>query len=166
MISYAFDKHDDVVSIRRNTITNDIFKQVWNEKIMNSYERDKIQYMTSREKERYFKKKVRELRKIDTYGVLNHSDWFFRVTVIDYIVEQMEELIDLFRNCSYDDYETVYKVVRKLNLLELDLEDARSNDKFNINKTNLFHLSSKTISEYTKIDSLLNGSTLYDLFQS
>lgn len=166
MISYAFDKHDDVVSVKRNEITNDIFKQVWNEKIMNSYERDKVQYMTSKEKERYFKKKVRELKKFDEYGVLSHRDWFFRVTVIDYIVEQMEELINLFKNCAYDDYETVYKIVRKLNLLQLDLEDARSNDKFNINRTNLFHLSDKAISEYTKIDSLLNGSTLYELFQS
>ena len=166
MISYAFDKHDDVVSVKRNEITNDIFKQVWNEKIMNSYERDTVQYMTSKEKERYFKKKVRELKKFDEYGVLSHRDWFFRVTVIDYIVEQMEELINLFKNCAYDDYETVYKVVRKLNLLQLDLEDARSNDKFNINRTNLFHLSDKAISEYTKIDSLLNGSTLYELFQS
>lgn len=78
----------------------------------------------------------------------------------------MEELINLFKNCAYDDYETVYKIVRKLNLLQLDLEDARSNDKFNINRTNLFHLSDKAISEYTKIDSLLNGSTLYELFQS
>ena len=87
MISYAFDKHDDVVSVKRNEITNDIFKQVWNEKIMNSYERDTVQYMTSKEKERYFKKKVRELKKFDEYWVLIHRDWFFRVTVIDYIVE-------------------------------------------------------------------------------
>ena len=87
MISYAFDKHDDVVSVKRNEITNDIFKQVWNEKIMNSYERDTVQYMTSKEKERYFKKKVRELKKFDEYGVLSHRDWFFRVAVIDYIVE-------------------------------------------------------------------------------
>lgn len=60
---------------------------MWGEKIMNSYEREKIQYLTSDEKERYFQDKIRGMKKMDTHGVLNHSEWFFRVAVLDYIVE-------------------------------------------------------------------------------
>ena len=73
----------------KSSLTPSIFRQVWNEKIMNSYEREKLQYLTSTEKERYFKEKARELKKHDAYGVLNHSDWFFRVVVLDYVTSEM-----------------------------------------------------------------------------
>ena len=53
---------------------------------MNTYEREKIQYLTSKERERYFNDKIRELRKYDEHGILTHRDWFFRVVVLDYIV--------------------------------------------------------------------------------
>ena len=38
---------------------------------MNSYERDKLQYLTSAEKERYFKEKIRELKKYDNIAVMD-----------------------------------------------------------------------------------------------
>ena len=94
---------------------------MWNEKIMNVYEKDKLQYLTSEEKTRYFAEKVRELAKIDPHGILNHPDWFFRVVVLDFIVSEMRRLIYWFKNCAWDDYDTVYKIVRKLRLLQLDV---------------------------------------------
>jgi len=115
---------------------------VWNEKIMNAYERDKIQYLTSKERERYFKDKIRDLQKYDEHGVLNHPDWFFRVVVLDYIVAEMQRLIMWFKNCSWDDFETVYRIVRKLGLLQLDVDCVYDPvNPFDINRTNLFHIS-------------------------
>lgn len=126
IIQSAFDAHDRAVSVKKNNVTFRIFKQVWNEKILNTYEKDKLQYMTSEEKERYFKEKIRELKKYDTYGILNHNDWFFRVVVLDFIVSEMQRLIHWFKNCSWDAFETVYKITRKLKLLHLDVESVRS----------------------------------------
>ena len=99
-----------------------VFKQVWNEKIMNSYEKDKIQYMTSKERENYFKEKLREIGKFDKYGVLSHDDWFFRVAVMDFVTSEMKRLVSWFKDCSFDDFETIYKIVRKLNLLQTDVD--------------------------------------------
>ena len=143
-----------------------IFQQVWNEKIMNSYEKDKLQYLTSQEKERYFKEKLRELEKFDEHGVLRKPDWFFRVVVLDYIVGEMKRLILWFKDCSWDDFETVYKITRKLRMLQLDVDSAYSTDPFDINHTNLFQVSEDDIKDYTKIDKMLQGNTLYELFSS
>ena len=84
---------------------------------MNSYEREKLQYMTSKEKDRYLQDKISDLEKYDVHGVLAHEDWFFRVVVLDYVVREMNRLVQWFKNCSYDDFETIYRIVRKLNLL-------------------------------------------------
>ena len=84
---------------------------------MNSYEREKLQYMTSKEKDRYLQDKISDLEKYDVHGVLTHEDWFFRVVVLDYVVREMNRLVQWFKNCSYDDFETIYRIVRKLNLL-------------------------------------------------
>ena len=139
---------------------------MWNERIMNPYEQDKIQYMTSVERERYFKEKVRELRKFDEHGILNHPDWFFRIVVLDRIVAEMQRLVLWFKNCSWDDFETVYRITRKLNLLLLDVDSVRSQDGFDINRTNLFHISDDQAKEFTKLDGMLVGNTLYQLFQN
>lgn len=122
LIQAAFDEHDDTISVKKNRITTRIFQQEWNEKIMNSYEKDKIQYMTSKEKTEYFNDKIRELKKYDVHHVLNHKDWFFRVTVLDFIVSEMNRLVLWFKRCSFDDFETIYRIVRKLNLLQLDVD--------------------------------------------
>ena len=122
LIQSAFDEHDDTISVKKSRITPRIFQQEWNEKIMNPYEKNQIQFMTSREQEEYFKDKVRELKKYDKNGVLNHQDWFFRVTVLDFIVSEMNRLVLWFKGCSFDDFETIYRIVRKLNLLQLDVE--------------------------------------------
>lgn len=150
----------------KSSLTPSIFRQVWNEKIMNSYEREKLQYLTSTEKERYFKEKARELKKHDAYGVLNHSDWFFRVVVLDYVTSEMQRLVHWFKNCSYDDFDLIYRIVRKLNLLLLDVDSARSKDAFDINRTNLFFISKEDARKFTKIDKMLNEATLYELFES
>lgn len=165
LIRAAFDDHDRTVSVKRNSLTPRLFRQVWNEKIMNPYEKDKIQYLTSVEKKQYFKDKVRELKKCDPYGVLNHPDWFFRIVVIDFISAEMQRLIAWFKTCSYDDYDTVYRIVRKLNLLQLDIDAATSSDNFDINKTNLFHLSDEDLKSFDKLDKMLNENTLYELIQ-
>ena len=140
---------------------------MWNEKIMNSYEKDKLQYLTSDEKRRYFEEKVRDLAKCDTYHVLNHPDWFFRVVVLDFVVDEIQRLIVWFKNCSYSDFDTIYRIVRKLNLLMLDVDAARDSTRdFDINRTNLFHLSEEDMQKFTDLDNMLNGNTLYELFIS
>lgn len=167
LLQSAYDEHDKAVSVKRRTVTPRIFQQVWNEKIMNSYEKDKLQFLTSQEKKRYFEEKIRDLRKVDEYGILNHPDWFFRVVVLDFVVQEMETLMMWFKNCSCDDFDTIYKIVRKLNLLQMDVDAARDkNQSFNINKTNLFHLSDDDVFDFTKLDNMLNGNTLYELFIS
>ena len=166
MIRAALDEHDDAMSVKRSNLTIDMFNQVWNEKIMNAYEKDKLQYLTSVERERYFNQKIRDLRKCDTFGILNHSDWFFRVVVMDYVVQEIQRLIYWFKNCSYDDFDTIYRIVRKLNLLLLDVEATKSASTFDINRTNLFYISSEDAEKFTKIDEMLDGSTLYELFQN
>lgn len=133
---------------------------------MNSYEKDKLQYLTSQEKERYFKEKLRELEKFDVHGVLKRPDWFFRVVVLDYIVGEMKRLILWFKDCSWDDFETVYKITRKLRMLQLDVESALSYGPFDINHTNLFQVTDDDVKDYTKIDKMLVGNTLYELFSS
>lgn len=72
--------------------------------------------------------------------------------------------MDLFKNCSYDDFDTIYKIVRKLKLLQLDLQCVYSSDDFNINRTNLFQVSDEEMKKFNKIDRILEGSTLYELF--
>ena len=72
--------------------------------------------------------------------------------------------MDLFKNCSYDDFDTIYKIVRKLKLLQLDLQCVYSSDEFNINRTNLFQVSDEEMKKFNKIDRILEGSTLYELF--
>lgn len=166
IIQSAFDEQDDVVSVRKTDVGFRIFQQVWNEKIMNSYEKDKLQYLTSQEKERYFKDKLRELEKFDVHGVLRKPDWFFRVVVLDYIVREMKRLILWFKDCSWDDFETVYKITRKLRMLQLDVDAAYSDKPFDINHTNLFQVSDDDVKDYTKIDKMLVGNTLYELFSS
>ena len=166
LIQAAFEDHDVVVSVKKNEITKRIFQQVWNEKIMNSYEKDKLQYMTSTEKTRYFEQKVRDIKKFDTYGILNHPDWFFRVAVLDFIVAELQKLVLWFKNCYWDDFETVYRIVRKIRLLKLDLNCVTSPDPFDINKTNLFHVSDEDMRAFTKLDGILVGNTLYELFQN
>lgn len=155
-----------MVSVRKTDVGFRIFQQVWNEKIMNSYEKDKLQYLTSQEKERYFKDKLRELEKFDVHGVLRRPDWFFRVVVLDYIVREMKRLILWFKDCSWDDFETVYKITRKLRMLQLDVDAAYSDKPFDINHTNLFQVSDDDVKDYTKIDKMLVGNTLYELFSS
>ena len=162
----AFDEQDDVVSVRKTDVGLRIFQQVWNEKIMNSYEKDKLQYLTSQEKERYFKEKLRELEKFDVHGVLRKPDWFFRVVVLDYIVGEMKRLILWFKDCSWDDFETVYKITRKLRMLQLDVDASNSDKPFDINHTNLFQVTDEDVKDYTKIDKMLVGNTLYELFSS
>ena len=110
--------------MKRNALTAGAFRQVWNEKILNSYEREKLQYLTSVEKERYFQDKIRGLKKIDRHEVLDNRDLFLRVVVMDYVVAEMQRLIYWFKNCSWDDFEVVYRIVRKLNLLQMDLDAA------------------------------------------
>lgn len=166
IIQSAFDEQDDVVSVRKTDVGFRIFQQVWNEKIMNSYEKDKLQYLTSQEKERYFKDKLRELEKFDVHGVLRRPDWFFRVVVLDYIVGEMKRLVLWFKDCSWDDFETVYKITRKLRMLQLDVDAALSDKAFDINHTNLFQVTDEDAKDYTKIDKMLVGNTLYELFSS
>lgn len=155
-----------MVSVKKNGIGVQIFKQVWNEKIMNSYERDKLQYLTSDEKARYFSEKVRDLKKRDPYGILNHPDWYFRIVVLDYIVSEMQRLVYWFKNCAWDDFDTIYRITRKLKLLHLDVDCVRSSGDFDINRTNLFYISAQDAQDFTKIDDLLSGNTLYELFQN
>lgn len=166
LVQVAWDEHDKAVSAKKREISPRIFQQVWNEKIMNAYEKDKLQYLTSEEKTRYFQEKIRELKKCDPYGILNHQDWFFRVAVLDFIVAEMKRLVYWFKNCSYDDFETVYKIIRKLNMLQLDVDCIRSPDEFNVNRTNLFYMSEEDAKDYRKIDEMLEGNTLYELFKS
>ena len=166
LIQAAWDDHDSVVSIKRSPLTGAEFRKVWNEKIMNSYERDKLQYLTSEEKTRYFAEKVRELKKHDPHGILNHPDWFFRVAVLDLVVGEMRRLVDWMKYCSYDSFDTVYRIVRKLELLQLDAEAVRTPGEFQVNKTNLFFVSDADAKAFTKIDGLLDGATLYELFQN
>ena len=155
-----------MVSVAKMDVGFRIFQQVWNEKIMNQYEKDKLQYLTSQEKERYFKEKLRDLEKFDEHGVLRKPDWFFRVVVLDYIVGEMKRLILWFKDCSWDDFETVYKITRKLRMLQLDVDSALSDKQFDINHTNLFQVSDDDVKDYTKIDKMLQGNTLYELFSS
>lgn len=166
IIQRAFDEQDSVVSVAKLDVGFRIFQQVWNEKIMNQYEKDKLQYLTSQEKKRYFKDKLRELEKFDVHGVLRKPDWFFRVVVLDYIVGEMKRLILWFKDCSWDDFETVYKITRKLQMLQLDVDSALSDKQFDINHTNLFQVSDDDVKDYTKIDKMLQGNTLYELFSS
>lgn len=42
------------MSLGKSGISANMLSQVWNEKILNSYERERLQYLTSTEKERYF----------------------------------------------------------------------------------------------------------------
>ena len=166
LLQEALDAHDEAMSVKRREISPHVFQQVWNEKIMNSYERDKLQYLTSTEKKRYFEEKVRELRKCDQYGILNHQDWFFRVVVLDYILNELRKLTTWFKNCTYGDFETVYKIVRKMNFLKLDIESIRNDEQFAVNKTNLFALTDENFKDYKKIDEMLSGNTLYELFKN
>ena len=39
-------------------------------------------------------------------------------------------------------------------------------DDFTINKTNLFYISDDDARGFSKIDGMLNGNTLYELFQN
>ena len=139
---------------------------MWNEKILNAYEKDKLQYLTSKEKEHYFQDKLRQIRKFDTHGVLDHEDWFFRVVVLDYIVQEMDRLVSWFKNCSWDDFDTVYRIMRKLRMLKLDVDSIWNDETFDINKTNLFRITDDEVKEFKKIDELLVGNTLYELFRS
>ena len=166
MIQVAFDEHDDVVSVKRKELNFRVFKQYWNERIVNPYEREQLQYLTSEEKVRYFKDKVRELQKFDTYGILTHQDWFFRVVVLDFIVAEMRRLILWFKNCAWDEFDTIYRITRKLRMLQLDVDAIRSDAKFDINRTNLFQITDKDAKDYTKIDQMLEGNTLYQLFMA
>lgn len=166
IIQRAFDEQDDVVSMRKRNVTFRVFKQAWNERILNSYEREKLQYLTSKEKEHYFKDKVRQLQKVDSHGILNHEDWFFRVVVMDYIVREMHRLILWFKNCRWDEFENIYKITRKLRMLQLDMDAAWGSDAFDINHTNLFQISEQDAKDYTKIDEMLEGNSLYELFMS
>lgn len=109
---------------------------------------------------------MRELEKFDEHGVLRKPDWFFRVVVLDHIVGEMKRLILWFKDCSWDDFELVYKITRKLRMLQLDLDAALSDRPFNINHTNLFQITDEDAKDYTKIDKMLQGNTLYELFSS
>lgn len=166
MIQIAFDEHDDVVSVKRRELNFRVFKQYWNERIVNPYEREQLQYLTSDEKARYFKDKVRELQKFDTYGILTHQDWFFRVVVLDFIVAEMRRLILWFKNCAWDEFDTIYRITRKLRMLQLDVDAIRKDAKFDINRTNLFQITEQDAKDYTKIDQMLEGNTLYQLFMA
>ena len=166
LVQRAMDEQDDVVSVVRRKVPFRVFKQAWNEKILNAYERDKIQYLTSKEKERYFQDKLRQLQKFDSHGILNHKDWFFRVVVLDFVSQEMQRLVLWFKNCSWDDFDTVYRITRKLKMLLLDVESIRNDDKFDVNQTNLFVVSDEDIEDYTKIDEMLEGNTLYELFNA
>lgn len=166
IVQAAFDDHDMAVSLRRKGLSPTVFKQAWNERIVNAYERDRLQYLTSDEKTRYFEDKVRALKKVDPRGLLDHEDWFFRVVVLDLVVQKMQKLVQLFKQCSWNDFETVYRVVRKLRLLLLDAESTYCSGAFDINRTNLFYISDEFAKSFTRIDDLLDGSTFYDLFKS
>lgn len=152
--------------MKRKELNFRVFKQYWNERIVNPYEREHLQYLTSEEKERYFKDKVRDLQKFDTYGILTHQDWFFRVVVLDFIVAEMRRLILWFKNCAWDEFDTIYRITRKLRMLQLDVDAIRSDAKFDINRTNLFQITDKDAKDYTKIDQMLEGNTLYQLFMA
>ena len=166
LLQLAYDEHDRAVSLKRRLFTPQIFQQVWNEKIMNQYEIDKLQYLTSEEKTRYFEEKVRDLSKYDTYHILNHPDWFFRVVVVDFVTKEMQRLILWFKDCSYTDFDTIYRIVRKLNLLQMDIDAARNESEFVINRTNFFQISDEDVQDYTKLDGMLTGNTFYELFVS
>ena len=88
------------------------------------------------------------------------------MVVLDYIVAEMKRLILWFKDCSWDDFENVYKITRKLKMLQLDVEEAWSDRAFDINHTNLFQVSDENVRDYTKIDKMLSGNTLYELFNS
>lgn len=81
-----------------------------------------MQYLTSDEKKRYFDDKIREMSRWDSHGILKKRDWFFRVVVMDFIVGEMKVLVQWFKECTYQDFETVYRIVRKIRLLRLDFE--------------------------------------------
>lgn len=164
LIRDAFDEYDSVVSVKRRDITTGMFQQVWSEKIMNSYEREQMQYLTSEEKKRYFADKIREMGKWDVHGILQHKDWFFRVVVMDFIAGEMKVLVQWFKECTYQDFETVYRIVRKLRLLRLDFDQAVGSSDFKINSTNLFRMTEREIMEFKRLDKILTGNTLYELF--
>ena len=42
MIQIAFDEHDDVVSVKRKELNFRVFRQYWNERIVNPYEREQL----------------------------------------------------------------------------------------------------------------------------
>ena len=100
-----------------------------------------MQYLTSDEKKRYFDDKIREMSRWDTHGILKKRDWFFRVVVMDFIVGEMKVLVQWFKECTYQDFETVYRIVRKIRLLRLDFEQAVGSEDFKINRTNLFRMT-------------------------
>lgn len=62
ILSKAYDKQDSEISVAKRKLTPNIFNRIWGERIMNAYERDKVQFMTSKEKTRYMKEKVIELK--------------------------------------------------------------------------------------------------------
>ena len=88
------------------------------------------------------------------------------MAVLDFIVGDIQQLVRWFKNCSYDDFDTIYKIVRKLKLLDLDVEAIKSDGPFDINRTNLFYISDEDMQKFVKIDGMLNENTLYELFQS
>lgn len=166
LISHSMQVQDRTTSVAKRQLKASIFQQAWNEGILNPYERETIQYMTSKEKDRYYQDKVRELRKADPNGLLNHPDWFVRAVVLDFVVQEMEGLVDWFKNCRYDDFETIYRIVRKLNLLQMDAESTWTAETFSLNQTNLFQLPESELMEFTKLDSLLEKNTLWELLSS
>jgi hypothetical protein len=78
----------------------------------------------------------------------------------------MRRLILWFKNCAWDEFDTIYRITRKLRMLQLDVDAIRRDAKFDINRTNLFQITDKDAKDYTKIDQMLEGNTLYQLFMA
>ena len=86
--------------------------------------------------------------------------------MLDFIVSEMKRLVLWFKNCAWNEFDTIYRITRKLRMLQLDVDAIRSDAKFDINRTNLFQITDKDAKDYTKIDQMLEGNTLYQLFMA
>ena len=51
-------------------------------------------------------------------------------------------------------------------MLQLDVKSIYDSKSFDINKTNLFQVSEQDLQNYTRIDDMLEGNTLYQLFNA
>ena len=71
-----------VVSVKRKELNFRVFKQYWNERIVNPYEREHLQYLTSEEKELVKKlaekPHFKEAESVENQNIFERMKNFFR----------------------------------------------------------------------------------------